>query len=109
MALTPIVYTERVIRSFLPYQLTACPLAELYGVETRVLVQAVKCNLDRFPRDFMFQLTKAEFDNLQSQDVTSSTWGGPPSPPDPGVVRMRGDKKPESLSPSGLSDAAKWR
>jgi len=50
-------------------------LAELYGVETRVLVQAVRRNLDRFPLEFMFQLTKEEFDNLISQFVISS-WGG---------------------------------
>jgi len=50
-------------------------LAELYGVETRALVQAVKRNLDRFPKDFMFQLTAEEFGNLKSQIVTSS-WGG---------------------------------
>lgn len=47
-------------------------LAELYGVETRVLVQAVKRNLERFPDDFMFQLTKQEFNYLRSQSVTSS-------------------------------------
>jgi len=50
-------------------------LAELYGVETRVLIQAVKRNIERFPEDFMFQLTKEEFENLRSQIVTSS-WGG---------------------------------
>jgi len=50
-------------------------LADLYSVETRVLNQAVKRNLRRFPTDFMFQLTKSEFDNLISQNVTSS-WGG---------------------------------
>ena len=50
-------------------------LSELYEVETRVLNQAVKRNKDRFPVDFMFQLTRAEFDNLKSQIVTSS-WGG---------------------------------
>jgi len=50
-------------------------LAELYGVETRVLIQAVKRNIDRFPEDFMFQLIKEEFKNLRSQIVTSS-WGG---------------------------------
>lgn len=47
-------------------------LAELYGVEPRVLVQAVKRNLDRFPGDFMFQLTTEEFDSLKSQIVISS-------------------------------------
>jgi hypothetical protein len=47
-------------------------LADLYGVETRVLVQAVKRNMDRFPEDFMFQLTDREFANLKSQIVISS-------------------------------------
>ncbi len=56
-------------------------LAELYGVETRVLVQAVKRNIDRFPADFMFQLTKEEFDDLKSQNVISSGWGGRRSEP----------------------------
>ncbi len=50
-------------------------LAELYRVPTKVLVQAVKRNLDRFPDDFMFQLSQTEFHNLKSQFVTSS-WGG---------------------------------
>ena len=50
-------------------------LAELYEVETRVLNQAVKRNIKRFPTDFMFQLTNKEFDNLMSQIVISS-WGG---------------------------------
>lgn len=50
-------------------------LAELYGVETKVLLQAVKRNRERFPEDFMFQLTADEFGNLRSQFVTSS-WGG---------------------------------
>ena len=47
-------------------------LAELYGVQTKVLVQAVKRNINRFPEDFMFQLTKDEFDVLRSQFVTSN-------------------------------------
>jgi len=55
-------------------------LAKLYEVETRVLVQAVKRNMERFPENFMFQLTKQEFDNLKSQSVTSS-WGGRRYPP----------------------------
>jgi len=50
-------------------------LAELYEVETRVLNQAIKRNKERFPVDFMFQLTKNEFESLRSQNVTSS-WGG---------------------------------
>ncbi len=50
-------------------------LASLYDVEPKVLVQGVKRNLERFPSDFMFQLTNQEFNNLKSQFVTSS-WGG---------------------------------
>jgi hypothetical protein len=50
-------------------------LAALYAVEPRALVQAVKRNIDRFPEDFMFQLSKEEFEGLKSQIVTSS-WGG---------------------------------
>jgi hypothetical protein len=50
-------------------------LADLYQVEPRVLVQAIKRNIERFPEDFMFQLSNEEFDNLKSQIVTSS-WGG---------------------------------
>lgn len=50
-------------------------LAELYIVETKVLKQQVKRNIDRFPIDFMFVLTNEEFYNLRSQSVTSS-WGG---------------------------------
>ena len=50
-------------------------LAGIYQVETRVLNQAVKRNIRRFPDDFMFQLTKEELKNLMSQFVISS-WGG---------------------------------
>jgi hypothetical protein len=50
-------------------------LAELYQVETRRLNEQVKRNIDRFPEDFMFQLTEAEWENLKSQNATSS-WGG---------------------------------
>jgi hypothetical protein len=50
-------------------------LAKLYGVQAKVLNQAVKRNSKRFPEDFMYQLTKEETKNLKSQIVTSS-WGG---------------------------------
>jgi len=50
-------------------------LAEMYGIDTKVLKQAVKRNAERFPKDFMFTLTQKEFQNLRSQFVTSS-WGG---------------------------------
>ena len=51
-------------------------LAGLYEVDTRTLVQAVKRNLDRFPEDFMFQLTKREHETLISQNVISKSRGG---------------------------------
>ena len=53
-------------------------LAELYGVRTKALKQAVSRNTERFPSDFMFILTYQEFVNLRSQIVTSSSrqWGG---------------------------------
>src|ERR1019366_928503 len=51
-------------------------LATLYGVETRVLLQAVKRNLERFPPDFMFELSSAEWTALRSQSVTSKSGRG---------------------------------
>ncbi len=52
-------------------------LAELNGVETRALIQAVKRNIERFPQDFIFQLNLDEFHILKSQFVIpSSGWGG---------------------------------
>ena len=70
---------ERIERSILVLRghkvLLDADLAKLYGVETKVLLQALKRNPDRFPKDFMFQLTDQEFRNLRSQFVTSS-WGG---------------------------------
>jgi hypothetical protein len=50
-------------------------LAKLYEVEPKVLMQSVKRNNDRFPEDFMFQLSEREFQDLKSQIVTTS-WGG---------------------------------
>ncbi len=54
-------------------------IAELYGVATKVLMQAVKRNRERFPPDFMFQISREEMEILRSQIVTSSLsrgWGG---------------------------------
>ena len=56
-------------------------LSMLYGVKTKVLLQAVKRNIERFPTDFMFQLTRDEFKILRSHFVTSSEWGGRRYPP----------------------------
>lgn len=70
-------------------------LAALYGVETRALIQAVHRNIERFPDDFMFQLTKPEFESLKSQNVISSRgWGGRRYPPyaftEQGVAMLSG-------------------
>jgi hypothetical protein len=56
-------------------------LAELYEVQTRTLIQAMKRNYERFPSDFMFQLTPDEYVNLRSQIVISRSWGGRRYPP----------------------------
>ena len=69
------IYTIRGLRVMLDMY-----LPELYQVQTKALKQAVKRNLDRFPDDFMFELTVDEFENLRSQIVTSS-WGGTRYPP----------------------------
>jgi len=50
-------------------------LAKLYGVEVKYLKRQVRRNIERFPKDFMFELSKDEFKNLRCQIVTSS-WGG---------------------------------
>ncbi|MBN1795044.1 MAG: ORF6N domain-containing protein [Sedimentisphaerales bacterium] len=50
-------------------------LADLYEVETKILTRAIRRNIDRFPEDFMFRLTKEEFENLRRHFGTSS-WGG---------------------------------
>lgn len=74
------VPSERIAHSILLLRghkvLLDADLAELYGVETRVLVQAVKRNLERFPEDFMFQLDAGEFAALRSQSVTSNAGRG---------------------------------
>ncbi len=66
----PSVFVVRGVKAMLDSDLAA-----LYGVETKTLNQAVRRNIDRFPEDFRFQLTKNEFEILRSQNVTSR-WGG---------------------------------
>jgi hypothetical protein len=74
-----LIPTERIERSIFLLRgqrvLLGPDLALLYGVEVKALNQAVKRNTERFPRDFMFQLSNREYRNLKSQIVTSS-WGG---------------------------------
>ena len=55
-------------------------LAGLYEVDTKNLTKSIKRNADRFPNDFMFQISQVEFDNLRFQIGTSRSWGGQPVP-----------------------------
>ena len=74
------VPTERILHSIQIFRgervLLDVDLTTLYGVETRALIQAVKRNIERFPGDFMFQLTEEEWTDLKSQSVIPSSWGG---------------------------------
>jgi hypothetical protein len=71
---------ERIERSILVLRghkvILDADLAAMYRVETKVLVRAVKRNKDRFPSDFMFQLSQDEFESLRFHFGTSSSWGG---------------------------------
>ncbi|MCH7871284.1 MAG: ORF6N domain-containing protein [Planctomycetes bacterium] len=69
-------------------------LAGLYGVETRVLVQAVTRRKERFPADFMFRLSKVEFDALRSQSATSSSG--------------RGERAVGNLRSQSVTSSSKW-
>jgi len=75
-----IVPVERIEKSILLIRsqkvMLDTDLAQLYGVKTKELNKAVKRNIDRFPDDFMFQLTKKEHDNLRFHFGTSSSSGG---------------------------------
>lgn len=76
-ALIPIARIERTILRLRGHNVMLdADLAAMYGVETRDLVRAVGRNLGRFPADFMFRLTRLEFEDLRSQFGTSSSWGG---------------------------------
>jgi hypothetical protein len=76
---TSLVPVDRIERAILLVRgqkvLLAEDLAELYGVETKNLVRAVKRNLDRFPEDFMFPLTPEEYESLRCQNGPSKTPG----------------------------------
>jgi len=83
-SIIPAERVERAIRMVRGYKvLLDADLARMYEVETRELIQAVKRNIERFPADFMFQLTVEEFERLRSQTVISKPTGrggrrGPP-------------------------------
>jgi hypothetical protein len=79
-ASVPALVPEQIDRSILLIRgckvLLDSQLASFYGVETKVLNQAVKRNQERFPEDFMFQLSDEELDHWRSQIVTSNTEQG---------------------------------
>ncbi len=77
-------------------------LAQLYGVETRALNQAVKRNIDRFPEDFMFQLTKEEFENWKSQFVISNHYNALPDEESRAII-MGARKKPYAFTEQGVA------
>lgn len=83
-AIANVIPLERIEHSILLIRghkvMLSIELANLYQVEPRALIQAIKRNLNRFPSDFMFQLTAEEWENLKSQFVISS-WGGVRTPP----------------------------
>ena len=76
-ALMKIIPDETIIRQIYIFRgqkvMVDRDLAELYAIETKVLNQAVKRNIERFPKDFMFQLNVKEFENWRSQTVTSNS------------------------------------
>jgi ORF6N domain len=75
--LVPLEHVERVILVLRGHRVILDrDLAAMYGVEPRALNQAVGRNLERFPRDFMFQLSPEEAIHLKSQTVISRSWGG---------------------------------
>ncbi len=76
-ALVPVERIEAVIHVFRGERVMLdSDLAQLYEVETKVLVRSVRRHAERFPADFMFQLTNEEFDRLRCQFGTSYTRGG---------------------------------
>ena len=87
-------------------------LAELYEVETKVLNQAVKRNNERFPKEFMFQLTQKEHESLRSQFVTSKRDRGgrrylPYVFTEQGVSNNK-HVKPEELTDIAIQRVIKW-
>jgi hypothetical protein len=75
-AVMTIDFKERILRIRGEYVILDKDIAQLYGVTTGALNQAVKRNANRFPSDFMFQLTAAEFDSLKSQIVIAKPGRG---------------------------------
>ncbi len=71
-------------------------LAQMYGVETRILNQAVKRNISRFPEDFMFQLNEEEWRNLKSQIVISNS------------IRMVLRRKPLAFTEQGVAELEQY-
>ena len=76
-SLIPIVRIERAILDLRGHHVMLdADLAAIYRVETKILVRATRRNLERFPGDFVFQLTRKEFEDLRRHFGTSRSWGG---------------------------------
>jgi len=76
-SLIPVGRIERVIRDLRGHNVMLdADLAAIYRVETKALVRAVRRNPERFPADFMFQLSRKEFEDLRRHFGTSKSWGG---------------------------------
>lgn len=71
-----LVVSQRIVRIRDRHVMLDVDLAALYGVTTKALLQAVRRNSNRFPDDFVIQINEVEWENLRSQFVTSSGWGG---------------------------------
>ena len=84
-------------------------LAELYGVETRRLKEQVRRNIERFPDDFMFELTKNEFEILRSQFAISSWGGSRYAPKDIKCLDNSKLKNAFSCAPSLVASASNYR
>jgi hypothetical protein len=84
-------------------------LADLYGVETRHLVQQVKRNIERFPADFMFQLTKGEAAALRSQTATSDAGRRTPDAADAATRPTCSPSRESRCSPESFGASGQWR
>jgi hypothetical protein len=88
-------------------------LAELYEVETKDLNRAVRRNASRFPEDFMFRLTRQEYENLRLQFGTSSSWGGRRYPPlaftEQGVAMLSSVLRSKRAVQVNIADYARFR
>lgn len=109
-----LIPAERIERRILPLRgqkvMLDFQLAELYGVPTKVLNQAVKRNSERFPEDFMFQLSEAEFEQIsRSQIVTLDELNRPQSVTSPDATSLKSTERPASNRSQIVTGSQKHR